>query len=199
MKLVSIDQELESLKIVLHAIEPLDDAQRRFVLKTVAERMGVSMAPACTPTDSPAHAGGTVPTEGQGARTGAAESSASLDSQTAKQFIKSKSPKTDVQRVACLAYYLTHARDQPHFKTLDLTRLNTEAGGAPFSNASLAVGNATSQNKFLGSVGQGKKQITSLGEDVVAALPDQEKAKAEQATLRKPRKRKLKKAQAKIK
>jgi len=108
-------------------------------------------------------------------------------------------PKTDVQRIACLAHYLTQARSQPHFKTSDLTKLNTDAGGTPFSNASLAVGNATSLSKFLGAVGQGKKQITALGEDVVAALPDQEAVKAVLATHRKPRKKRAKNVAAKTK
>jgi hypothetical protein len=185
MKAASLDQELESLKTILHALEPLDETQRRFVLKTVAERMSVLM-----PAGGQERVGGTTATTGSATPGGGGV----LDGQTAKQFLKLKLPKTDVQRIACLAYYLTHARSEPHFKTLDLTKLNTEAGGTPFSNASLAVGNATSLSKFLGSVGQGKKQITALGEDVVIALPDQEAVKAVLTTHRKPRKKRTKKA-----
>jgi hypothetical protein len=130
---------------------------------------------------------------------GADGSGGVLDGQTAKQFLKSKTPKTDVQRIACLAYYLTHARNQPHFKTEDLTKLNTEAGGIPLSNPSMAVANATKQNKFLGAVGQAKKQITALGEDVVVALPSEEAVKAVVTNQRKPRKKKAKKVLAKTK
>jgi len=194
MKPASLDQELESLKTILHALEPLDEVQRRFVLKTVAERMGVSMTPGFAPAGSQERAGATP---ANGATPPAA--GGGIDGQTAKQFLKLKMPKTDVQRIACLAHYLTQARNQPHFKTSDLTKLNTEAGGTPFSNASLAVGNATSLSKFLGAVGQGKKQITALGEDVVAALPDQEAVKAVLATHRKPRKKRAKNAAAKTK
>lgn len=196
MKLASLDKELESLKAMLHSLEPLDETQRRFVLKTVAERMGVSI-----PTGGQERTGGTSvgsskasPPVGTDAPT---EGGVVLDSQTPKQFLKAKLPKTDVQRIACLGYYLTSARSQKHFKTLDLTKLNTEAGGTPFSNASLAVGNATSVSKFLGAVGQGKKQITALGEDVVEALPDQEAVKAVLATHRKPRKKRTKKVPTK--
>jgi hypothetical protein len=200
MKVASIDQELESLKTVLHALEPLDETQRSFVLKTVAERMNISMpngfasAGGQERTGRTSPAAGAMPTAGAGGATGSGEL---LGGQTAKQFLKVKMPKTDVQRIACLAYYLTQAKSQSHFKTLDLTKLNTEAGGTPFSNASLAVGNATSLSKFLGSVGQGKKQITALGEDVVAALPDQEAVKAVLAAQRKPRKKRTKKPAAK--
>jgi len=45
-----------------------------------------------------------------------------------KDFLLEKQPRTDVERIACLAYYLTHYRATPHFKTIDLSILNTEAG-----------------------------------------------------------------------
>ena len=35
-----------------------------------------------------------------------------------KEFMLEKKPRTAVERVACLAYYLTHYRDLPHFKTI---------------------------------------------------------------------------------
>ena len=47
-----------------------------------------------------------------------------------KEFLFQKQPKTDVERVACLAYYLTHYRGTPHFKTVDISKLNTEAAGS---------------------------------------------------------------------
>jgi hypothetical protein len=50
-----------------------------------------------------------------------------------KEFIVQKDPRTDIERVACLAYYLTHYRDMPHFKTIDLSKLNTEAAQPKFS------------------------------------------------------------------
>jgi len=63
----------------------------------------------------------------------------------------------------------------------------------------MAVANATKQNKFLVAVGQAKKQITALGEDVVAALPNEEAVKAVLANHRKPRKKRAKKVLAKTK
>src|SRR6185437_11486905 len=55
-----------------------------------------------------------------------------------KQFLLEKQPRTDVERVACLAFYLTYFRDAPHFKTLDLAKLNTEAAQPKFSNTAFA-------------------------------------------------------------
>jgi hypothetical protein len=59
-----------------------------------------------------------------------------------KQFLLNKQPRTDVERIACLAFYLTHYRDLPHFKTLDLAKLNTEAAQPKFSNTAYAATNA---------------------------------------------------------
>ena len=62
---------------------------------------------------------------------------------TPKEFILQKQPHTGVERVACLAYYLTHYRDISHFKTLDISKLNTEAAQPKFANAALSVNDAS--------------------------------------------------------
>jgi hypothetical protein len=111
---------------------------------------------------------------------------------TPKEFIGQKQPQTDVERVACLAYYLTHFTNTPHFKTIDISRANTEAAQIKFSNPSYAVENATLLG-YLAHAGKGFKQLSSLGEEYVSALPDREAAKAVMARRRRPR-RKAKKA-----
>jgi hypothetical protein len=195
MKPLSIDKELEAIGIIIHALESLDEPQRLFVLKTVTERLGVSL-----PINNSSAGGGAG-----GAATpnspvsGGGKGGGSLDAQTPKQFLKAKLPKTDVQRVACLAYYLANHRSQPHFKTEDITSLNTEAGGQRLSNPHLAVNNALHQNGYFAPVGGGNKQITGLGEDVVEALPDQEAVKAVSANQKKPRRKPAKKSPAKTK
>ena len=62
-----------------------------------------------------------------------------------KEFLLEKQPRTDVERIATLAFYLTHYRDTPHFKTLDLSKLNTEAAQPKFSNAASSANNAVKQ------------------------------------------------------
>jgi hypothetical protein len=94
-----------------------------------------------------------------------------------KQFMAEKRPKTDMQRVACLAFYLTHHRATQFFKTRDLTELNKEAAQPQMSNPTVAVRNATS-HQYLALAGGGSKQITTRGEEMVKALPDHEKVKA---------------------
>ena len=93
-----------------------------------------------------------------------------------KEFLHQKQPKTDVERMACLAYYLTHFRDLPHFKTIDLAKLNTEAAQIKFSNAAYAASNAIGAG-FLAPAPKGERQITAAGEQFVVALPDRDAAK----------------------
>lgn len=173
--------ELTALGIVLGALEPLEEEARLFVLRTTIDRLGVGALPAA----GGLRLGG-AGTEGTaGGGTGPAD----LARSTPKEFIRLKQPITDVQRIACLAFYLSRARGIAQFKTLDLTKLNTEAAGVKFSNAAVAVNNATLTG-LLAAAGGGKKQITALGEDVVEALPDQERVKLAVATMKKPRRRK---------
>lgn len=93
-----------------------------------------------------------------------------------KEFLRDKAPKTDIEKVACLAYYLTHYREVQYFKTLDISTLNTEAAQPKFSNAAVAMENA-SRSGFLVQGIKGTKQLTALGEGFVQALPDREAAK----------------------
>ena len=107
-------------------------------------------------------------------------------SMSPKQFMFEKQPKTDVERVACLAYYLTHYRNAPHFKTLDISKLNTEAAQIKFSNPTVAVDNALKAN-YLAIATKGNKQVSAPGELFVQALPDREKAKEIMANVRQRR------------
>ena len=106
-----------------------------------------------------------------------------------KDFLFQKGPQTDVERVACLAYYLTHFRDLPHFKTVDVSTLNTEAAQVKFSNTAFAVVNATNAGLIV-PAGKGFKQLSALGERYVDALPDRDKAKEVLSTARTRRRRK---------
>lgn len=110
-----------------------------------------------------------------------------------REFILEKKPGSDVERIACLAYYLTHYREQPEFKTQDLTSLNQEAGQQRIGNAAQATDNAAKGGYLIGA-SRGQKQISALGEQFVQALPDREKARAiyrESNVRRRPAKRKV--------
>lgn len=94
-----------------------------------------------------------------------------------KDFMLEKDPRTDVERVVCLAYYLAHFRAQRYFKTSDISMLNTEAAQRKLSNAAFAVNNAAQTGYFVPGQG-GEKQLSAMGEQYVEALPDRDAAKA---------------------
>jgi hypothetical protein len=100
-----------------------------------------------------------------------------------KEFILKKQPRSDVERVACLAYYLAHYRDQPHFKTFDISQINTEAAQTKLSNPAQTVINATNYG-YLAPAIKGMKQLSAAGEMYVEALPDREAANAALANSR---------------
>lgn len=104
-------------------------------------------------------------------------------SMSAKEFLFEKQPKTDVERIACLAYYLTHYRGMPHFKTIDLSMLNTEAAQPKFANTTYSSNNAVKLGYLVPS-SKGQRQLSALGERFVRALPDREAAKAAMEVIR---------------
>lgn len=93
-----------------------------------------------------------------------------------KTFMASKRPGSDMERITCLAYYLTHFRNITQYKTQDLTALNIEAAQPRFTNATVAAKNAVKEN-YLSIAGGGKRQIASKGEAIVEALPSRDKVK----------------------
>lgn len=112
-----------------------------------------------------------------------------------KDFLLEKSPKTDVERIACLAYYLTHYRSTPHFKTLDISTMNTEAAQPKFSNTAYSTANAVKLGYIVPST-KGARQLSALGERFVQALPDRDAAKEVLLSLRRKNRGKRKRNSA---
>jgi len=98
------------------------------------------------------------------------------NNQDPKTFMAIKKPTSDVERITCLAYYLSFCKGITQYKTRELTDLNIEAAQPRFSNATVAARNAVQQQYLVGA-GGGKKQITTIGEAIVKALPDRVKVK----------------------
>lgn len=93
-----------------------------------------------------------------------------------KDFMFQKHSDTAVERIACLAYYLTHYRNTPHFKTIDISKLNTEAAQTKLSNASDSTSKAIRAG-LLAVAPKGARQLSALGEKLVEALPDRDAAR----------------------
>jgi hypothetical protein len=169
--------ELEALSAILPEViasfKKVNIEGRKRLLNTVATFFGIDSGFAAP--SAPARASGPTFSEDR--------------SISPKEFLRQKQPRTDMERVACLAYYLTHYRDTPHFKTLDISQLNTEAAQIKFANAANAVNNASTYG-YVAATTKGNKQLTAVGEAFVEALPDRDAARDAMSNQRPRRKRK---------
>jgi hypothetical protein len=166
--------EFQALQTVITALQRVDGAARERIVDAAATFLQLDRGQAARHRSPSEHAAGM--TTGQPARP-AYPGFSEDTSMSPKEFLFEKQPRTDVERVAALAYYLTHYRDMPQFKTLDLTKLNTEAAQPKFSNAASSANNAVKQN-YLVPTTRGQRQLSAAGERFVAALPDREAARA---------------------
>src|SRR5215207_4691674 len=171
------------MEAALGALEPLDSDQRLRAVTWLGQALGVNAIDPSSPMTP-------VATGAAGASAPAASKSTAEGKSaggTPKQFLAQKNPKTDVERLTVLAYYLSKFRDVASFKTPELVDLNKEAAGRRFTNAPSTAKNAVRQN-YLTGAGSRERQITHLGERVVEALPDREAVKAVLEEAPKPRK-----------
>lgn len=162
--------ELAALQSVIAALQNVDVDGRRRIMDAAAAFLEVGGAPQAAPA-------GPIPTTETGDAAPSYPSFSADTSMSPKEFLFQKQPRTDVERIAALAYYLTHYRDTPHFKTLDLSKLNTEAAQPKFSNAANSANNAVKQG-YLVPTTKGQRQISAAGERFVAALPDRDAARS---------------------
>ena len=173
--------EFAALQRIVSALQDLDDEARVRIFNAAATFLRIDV--------NGRQAGHRVPS-GVDAPASNSPSYPSFSTDTApspKEFVFEKNPRTDVERIAVLAYYLTHYRDLPHFKTLDLSKLNTEAAQPKFSNAATSAGNAVRTGYLVAST-KGQRQLSAAGERFVTALPDREAARAAMATAQPRRK-----------
>ena len=169
--------DVEALSTIVGVLKQLEPTAQDRVLQSVQAFLGMSVSPR-------------VVAQVEESTSVSANSRNFSRDRTAspKEFLRDKNPTTDVERVACLAYYLSHYRSVPHFKTIDISSLNTEAAQAKFSNASVSVDNARGLG-YLAAATKGNKQITAAGERFVELLPDREAAREAMQRFRPRRKR----------
>lgn len=161
--------DFEALQAIIAALRARDKESRARILESAATFLDINLSPKVVATSShTVHA--SIPDVGP--RPPFSEDT----SMSAKDFLNEKSPKTDVERIACLAYYLTHYKSTPHFKTLDLSLLNTEAAQPKFANTAYSANNAIKMG-YLAPALKGQRQLSAMGERFVRALPDRNAAK----------------------
>jgi hypothetical protein len=162
-----INSAAQALNSIIQILGALDDDTRERVVKAVATFFHVESSA------NSEHAHNNHLSADRSTR----PSFSHVNAPSPKEFLIEKQPRTDVERIATLAYYLTNFRDMPHFKTLDLAKLNTEAAQPKFSNSAYASTNALNMG-YLASGAKGMRQLSAAGEQFVRALPDRESAKA---------------------
>ncbi len=167
--------ELKAVKTVHDTLKRLKEDQRQFVLRTACDKLKMIVSFGGAPPSAGARVASSV---GQVLMPSSESSAPSpAGGSNPKQFLADKSPSQDIERIACLAYLLTHIRDIGQFKAKELIQMNTDAAGRRLSNASFAARNAVIAG-YLAPALKGRKQITALGEKIVEALPDREKVNA---------------------
>jgi hypothetical protein len=172
-----------ALVAVIAALEHLNDADRHWVLQSAASKFALTVQVAAGGAHGgPAGTNTLTVTPLVGTAT-SADVQAAITKKDARAFIRSKKPTTDVQRVACLGYYVAQTTGQQGFTSKSISTAHTDSGGSSI-NMPRALDNATRGAKYLSNRGPHEKQLTTLGEDVVNALPDQEAVKAVEATAK---------------
>ena len=152
---------------VIQDLLPLDQHSRLRVYRTVGTFFGFEDSYPKIARNVDSRVPANVPREPQ----------FSSSDETPKEFLLQKRPNTNVERVACLAYYLTHYRDTPQFKTIDINKLNTEAAQIKLSNPSQAIRDADRAGYLVDAAKKGMKQLSAPGEKYVETLPDRDAAK----------------------
>lgn len=172
--------DVEALSTIVSVMRQLDDDARRRVWASVGAFLGVQTT----------HSEHSTPVLNRQERlplnrSSSVETSSFSTDRTIspKEFLRDKQPATDVERVACLAYYLTHYRETPHFKTLDISTLNVDAAQPKFSSASVAVDNARAKGLLVPST-KGNKQLSAAGERYVELLPDRDAARESMTSVK---------------
>lgn len=188
-----MDNELNALVAAYEAIAGLDDPARARVMRWLSEKFDTDSKPS-EPTNgarvrstqlrasSPQTGGPTanasteqpvdVTAEESHTEHGDTISDAIDDVLSPRDFLAQKKPRSDVQKVAALGYYLTKYRNTPHFDTRAVAALAEEAGLPPFRSAPSAVSNAQSQLGYLVSAGErGARKLSEVGTDLVESLP----------------------------
>ena len=178
----------EATQDVIDRLKEFNNEARRRVFRRALGFYELDIAPSATPSR---HVQPDRPPTPQESANGGTPHFGDRAELPPKEFMFQKQPRTDIERIACLAYYLTHYRDTRQVKTIDLSKLNTDAAQIKFSNTAFAVVNATNAG-LLVAAEKGCKQLSAVGELYVEALPDRDKAKEVLANARIRRRRKSK-------
>ena len=163
------DLELQAIGTILEVLENVPEDRRKAVLDYVSGKLSIS----------------SIEGESIGKNKGKGES--------IKEFLEKKSPKGNYQKFAVLAYYLCRYKKVEEVNSKILVDANKDAKGIRVDKPKQVLSDAKRKYAFFTDGGGGKQILSSVGEKLVMALPDQEKVAEIVKTARKQLKRKKKK------
>ncbi len=159
----AVEKEIEAIKAVLAALEPLSEQARRSVLDYVLKRLEISLAPA-----APASVGlrGSAPSAAP-LPTPAVPPGGMVHIATLKD---EKKPRSANEMAALVAYYLSHLASPEQRKTTVTTEdLQTYFKIAKFPlprQIRVTLQNATNAG-YLDSAGEGEYKLNAVGYNLV--------------------------------
>ncbi len=156
---LSDDPEAVAIAIIMKSLASFEEARKSAILNFVIQRVGIEIiAPK--------------------SEVSGGDSGPGVIDQEIKTFLKSKDPKSKYQQVAVLAYYLIKKKGQDGINKDMIEAANKEALGRTIDDISGTLNDAKTKYGFFGTGSGGKKILLAYGEDIVEALPDQEKVKS---------------------
>lgn len=180
--------DFEVAKSIHDLLEPLNDEHRKRILRWVGESLGISTVQQPVPPTL-----ATTQTQTPVAPLPAAPSTGNVDIKT---FVDQKSPRSDQQFAAVVAYYYRFEAPADKQKmTLDTGSLQDATrlvGRARLSSPNATLNNAK-QSGYLNSSTPGEFEISTVGENLVAmTLPNTSatKTKSKKAKSKKTNRKK---------
>ncbi len=173
--------KLKTIEVIVRELQKLDPSDQSDVVAFALKQIGLNTTAIQYPVGDQKPGGG--------------QQNTNLNGVSMADFVKSKKPANEYQRVAVIAYYREHNQNQKEFKNIEMSQANTtEARQPKISNITDVVTKARDRYKFLTKgTGKATHQLSTHGEDVVNALPDQGAVKQliADSKSRKPRKKKV--------
>lgn len=163
------DIELNAIATILAQLNQLPEERRLFVLEYVMKRLNVS---------SNINTAGAMFNEIQ--KNSVLSNDVVGDiSLSIQDFMRNKAPRNNCQTIACLAFYLEKKEKMVEFGAKEIKDAAQRARLPQITTITQDIQNAQYQYHFVAPSTQDKrkKTLTVVGEEVVEALPDQEKVK----------------------
>jgi hypothetical protein len=164
--------EWDAMKLLHQTLEQLEPEERGRVLNWTIDKYGITRKPLTNRNQQAGYK------SVEGGSLGADNSEGEEGEIDIKSFISEKNPQGEVQRAVCLGFYLEKFRKQKDYINKEIEEANAEAKQFKFSNVTVPLKNAVRSGYMLivanKEAGRSTaRQLTSVGERVVEALPDQ--------------------------